>query len=148
TAVFVVRFVPARLLLIETARPAIAAVIVLLAAFAFGRLALRIVRLVIPTLMKAPCAADGLAIPSPGLRPPSPEGRVDSVEGGLVRVVSLLPPGEGARSADEGRVTSGISAERSTWDDKADALLIGFATFGIIAGATALISTTIAPILA
>jgi hypothetical protein len=40
TAVFVARFVPARLLLVETARPAIAAAVVLLAAFAFGRLAL------------------------------------------------------------------------------------------------------------
>src|SRR5438094_7526225 len=81
TAVFVVRFVPARLLLIETARPAIAAVIVLLAAFAFGCLALRLSR----------------------ARAHSPAS---------------------------------------------DALLIGFATFGIIAGATALITTTIAPILA
>jgi len=42
--VFVARFEPARTLLLETARPAIAAVIVLLAALGCGRSALRIVR--------------------------------------------------------------------------------------------------------
>src|SRR2546423_15582702 len=55
----------------------------------------------------APCAADRLMTrPSPGLRPPSPGGRGISAEVSARRrlVESLLPPGEGARRADEGRV--------------------------------------------
>src|SRR5205807_2479983 len=45
--------------------------------------------------------------PSPGLRPPSPGGRGVSAESGPYRLIeSLLPPGEGARRADEGRVIS------------------------------------------
>src|SRR5438477_1982912 len=44
--------------------------------------------------------------PSPGLRPPSPGGRGISAEVSARRhlIEILLPPGEGARSADEGRV--------------------------------------------
>src|SRR5436190_11577709 len=44
SVVFIWRFEPSRLLLLETARPAIAALIVLLAALGCGRAALRIVR--------------------------------------------------------------------------------------------------------
>src|SRR2546423_2549760 len=54
----------------------------------------------------APCAADRLMTrPSPGLRPPSPGGRGISAEVWARRrlIEILLPPGEGARSADEGR---------------------------------------------
>src|SRR5437016_1089666 len=59
------------------------------------------------SVITAPGAADGLMTrPSPGLRPPSPGGRGISAEvaarHGLIE--SLFPPGEGARSADEGRV--------------------------------------------
>src|ERR1700716_704186 len=69
--------------------------------------------------MTAPCAADGLmTISSPGLRPPSPDGRGISAQGGLARhrlIEILLPPGEGARRADEGRVirsgSEGVWAE-------------------------------------
>lgn len=43
-AVFLLRFAPSRLLLIETARPAIAALVVLLGAFACGLTALRVVK--------------------------------------------------------------------------------------------------------
>src|SRR5438477_327990 len=54
--------------------------------------------------MTAPCGADGLMTrPSPGLRPPSPGGRGISAEvSARCRLIEiLLPPGEGARSADE-----------------------------------------------
>jgi glycosyltransferase involved in cell wall biosynthesis len=47
------------------------------------------------------------ARPSPGLRPPSPGGRGVSTQDESARhrlIESLLPPGEGARTADEGRV--------------------------------------------
>ena len=44
SVVFIWRFEPSRLLLVETARPAIAAIVVLLAALGCGRIALRIVR--------------------------------------------------------------------------------------------------------
>src|SRR5437763_16350454 len=77
SVVFVSRFEPSRLLLLETARPAIAALIVLLAAHACGRAVLRVVR--------------------------------------------------------------------SSDDAISDALLIGFATLGIISAALALMSTALVP---
>jgi hypothetical protein len=52
--------------------------------------------------------------PSPGLRPLSPGGRGVSAEGGSARnrvIESLLPPGEGARNADEGRGIRSVSEE-------------------------------------
>src|SRR5205823_3897755 len=62
--------------------------------------------------MTAPCAADGLMTrPSPGLRPPSPGGRgISAKVSARHRLIeSLLPPGEGARSADEGRVSGSVN---------------------------------------
>src|SRR5437762_13552284 len=64
------------------------------------------------SVITAPGAADGLMTrPSPGLRPPSPGGRGISAEvsARIILIESLLPPGEGARSADEGRVISSES---------------------------------------
>src|SRR5437016_3459624 len=69
-------------------------------------------RPVTPSVMMTPCAADGLMTrPSPGLRPPSPGGRGNSAEvSARLRLIEiLLPPGEGARSADEGRVIGSVS---------------------------------------
>jgi hypothetical protein len=133
TAVFVARFVPARMLLFETGRPAIAAVIVLLAAFAFGRLALRLVRCVIPSVSEGPGRG-----PARGSSPPAQLPR--SASNDIEDVIALSAREESNARRRLGRVTQPAG--------RADALLIGFATFGIVAGATALISTTIAPILA
>jgi glycosyltransferase involved in cell wall biosynthesis len=84
---------------------------------------------VIPTVITAPSAPDGLMpIPSPGLRPPSPGGRGVSAEGGSAPhrlVESLLPPEESARSADEGLANSYVRNDKRAREaiERADVLL-------------------------
>jgi radical SAM superfamily enzyme YgiQ (UPF0313 family) len=70
---------------------------------------------VIPSGVVAVDGAEAsMARPSPGIRPPSPGGRGVSAQGRAARhplFESLLPPGEGARRADEGRASSGMRAD-------------------------------------